>query len=355
MKPATQFLLAGVATVIVLTTMACAASWWQVDRVAAASTLRQVQVASTVERELEANRLAELQLRADMLAQDSAFVDYVAQSLIPNPQLGGSVDRASISDLLQERRKGYDIAMVLDPQGAPVATSGILLKDHQSIRHDPLVTRAITRLKSQQGVWVDHGQLLWVAVSPLLRGGVLQGVLVTASHVDNSFAVAIRRISGVDVGLLMEPSPGAAPPPSSGLDRWTEQTLAARLPEVLAVREYNGRAMELADGQGNVLVWVMPMNTSGGRAALVAAGPENAGGLFDPGFLPWLLGALVFGAVALLLLLVQWRRTWLPLQRVLDIIERVNHGDPNLTIRAEGSAIVRLLRDGINQLLRRTG
>ncbi len=355
MKPATRFLLAGLASVIVLTVLACSVTLWRVDRVAATNTLRQVQVAATVERELEANRLAELQLRADMLAQDSAFVDYVAQSLIPNPQLGGNVDSASISDLLQERRKGYDIAMVLDTRGVPIATSGILLKDHQSIRRDPLVTRAITQLKSQQGMWVDHGQLLWVAVSPLLRGGVLQGVLLTASHVDDAFAVAIQRISGVDVALLMDPYPGAAPAPSSGLDRWTERTLSARLSEVLAVGDRAGRAMELADGQGHVLAWVSPMNTSGGRAALVAVGPEKASGLFDLAALPWLFGALGFGAVALLLVLLQWRQTWLPLQCMLDVIERVNQGDPNLTIHAEGSAIVRSLSDGINQLLHRTG
>ena len=148
---------------------------------------------------------------------------------------------------------------------------------------------------------------------------------------------------------------GAAPAPSSGLDRWTEQTLSARLPEALAVGDRARRAMELADGQGHVLAWVSPMNTSGGRAALVAVGPEKASGLFDLAALPWLSGALGFGAVALLLVLLQWWRTWLPLQRMLDVIERVNQGDPNLTIRTEGSAIVRSLRDGINQLLHRTG
>jgi hypothetical protein len=143
-----------------------------------------------------------LQLRGEALAQDSAFVDYVAQSLIPNPQLGGAVDSVSISDLLRERRKGYDIAMVLDYRGTPVASSGILLKDPVSIRKDPLVTAAISQLKPRQGVWLDHGQLLWVAVNPLLRSGALQGVLVTATRVDAAFAVAIGHIARADVALV---------------------------------------------------------------------------------------------------------------------------------------------------------
>ncbi len=71
--------------------------------------------------------------------------------------------------------------------------------------------------------------------------------------------------------------------------------------------------------------------------------------------LPSLFGAIGFGAAAWLLVLIQCQRTWLRLHWMLDVMERANQGDRNLTIRAEGSAIVRSLRDGINQLLHRTG
>lgn len=355
MKPATRFLLLGVGAVVLLTLAAAIATLHQADQRARAGSLVQLQVAVTVERELEANRLAELQLRADALAQDPAFVDYVAQSLIPNPQLGGAVDKASISDLLEERRHGYDIAMVLDPRGAPVASSGILLRDHGSIQADPLVASAISRLKPRQGIWIDHGQLLWVAVSPLLRGGALQGVLLVASHVDNAFAITIGRIARVDVVLLAPPAPGAALPPSTGLDHWTEQALLARLPEVLGVTERTGKALRLSDGQRSVTAWVAPMDVSGGQAVLAAIGPSDGdSGPDNSAAWSLLAGVAGFGLCALLLVLLLWWRTWLPLQRMLGVVELARHGDRHLTIRVEGSAIVRHLREGINSLLHRT-
>ena len=352
MKAATQFLLLGVAAVVLLTAAAAAVTLRQVDHRTQVRVLDQLQGTASVERELQASRLVELQLRAELLAQDPAFVDYVAQSLIPNPQLGGAVDSASISDLLKERRHGYDIAMVLDPQGKPVATSGILLKDHDSIRRDPLVTSAIGRLKSQQGVWVDHGQLLWVAVNPLLRGGVLQGALLTAAHVDDAFAIAVSRIARTDVAVLVQPVPGSDPAPSSGLDSWIGQALSTQLPGVLGVTAVDGNGMQLTDGQRTVSAWITPLKTSSGQAALVAIGPDqHAENRIDVAALPLLIGIGGFGICVVLFVLLQWWRTWLPLQRMLEVIQLANPGDQHFTIRVHGSLIVRRLRDGINRLL----
>lgn len=355
MKSATRFLFAGVVAVLTLTVAAAFVTLRQADQRSQNRSLSQLKVAATVERELGASRLIELQLRAAALAQDSAFVDYVAQSLIPNPQLGGAVDSASMSDLLRERRNGYDIAMVLDFRGMPVASSGILLKDHASIRQDPLVRDAISQLKPRQGVWIDHGQMLWVAVNPLLRGGALQGVLVTATHVDNAFAIAVGRIAQTDLALVIQPSPGSAPAPSTGLDGWTEQALTEHTAQLLAVSDKNGKAMRLADAQHGVMTWVTPLNATGGRAALVAIGPDDGQAIIDTGALPLLLGIAGFGTIALLLVLLHWGRTLVPLQRMLDVIENASDGDRHLTIRVEGSTLVRRLRDGINRLLHSLG
>lgn len=353
MKPATQFLLLGIAAVVLLATAAATVTLRQVDRHAQTRVLDQLQGAATVEHELQASRLVELQLRAELLAHDPAFVDYVAQSLIPNPQLGGAVDSASISDLLKERRHGYDIAVVLDPQGRPVATSGILLKDHDSIRRDPLVTSAISLLKPQQGVWVDHGQLLWVAVNPLLRGGVLQGALLTASHVDDAFVIAVSRIARTEVAILVPPTPGSEAAPSSGLDSWISQELSAQLPGLLSVTAAEGKAVQLIDGQHTVSAWVTPLKTSDGHAALIAIGPDgHADSRADAAALPLLVGIGGFGVCMLLFVLLQWWRTWLPLQHMLEVIRLASHGDQHFTIRVHGSPIVRGLRDGINRLLR---
>jgi hypothetical protein len=349
---ATRFLVSGVVLVLLLTALAAAGMLWQLGHAAQARSLQQLQVASTVERDLQANRLIELQLRADVLAQDPAFVDYVAQSLIPIAQLGGAVDSVSISDLLKERRHGYDIAMVLDPQGKPVASSGILLKDHTSIQHDPLVSATLSQLKPRQGLWVDHGQLLWVSVNPLLRGGSLQAVLLVASHVDDAFAIAVGRIARNDIVLLMRPAPGADPAPSTNPDRWVTQALAARLPQVLAASAPAGVPMTLSDAQHNTTVWVTPLQTSGGAAAMVAIGPYDGGldALLNRTTLPMLAGLAGLGLCFTVLVWLQWWRTWRPLQQMLGVIELAGHGDQNLTIRVHGSSIVRRLRDGINRL-----
>jgi hypothetical protein len=352
MKPATRFLVTGVVAVILLTVAAAWVTLRQVDQRAQIRSLERLKVAATVESDLQSNRISELQLRAAALAQDPAFVDYVTQSLIPNPQLGGAVDSVSISDLLRERRSGYDIAMVLDARGMPAASSGILLKDHASIRDDPLVKAAISQLKPQQGVWVDHGQMLWVAVNPLLRGGALQGVLLAANRVDKSFAVAIARISRTDIALLMQPSPGSEPAPTSGLDGWTDQALSAQSPQLLGVTDQQGKAIQIDDGQHGVTAWVTPLRASGGRAALVALDAGGGAARMDASALPLLLGVLGFGICALLLVLLHWWRTWRPLQRMLDVMENASDGDRNLTIRVEGSAMVCRLRDGINRWLR---
>jgi hypothetical protein len=353
MTLATRNLWLGIGAVLLLTLAAAAVTVHQADRRARAAALAQLRLAVPLERELEANRLAELQLRADSLAQDPAFVDYVAQSLIPVPQLGGAIDKASISDLLKERRNGYDVAMVLDTQGAPIAASGVLLRDRAGIQADPLVAQAISRLQSRQGIWVDHGQLLWVAVSPLLRGGALQGALLVATRIDDAFAVTIGRIARADIALLATPAAGVARLPSTGLADWTAQALSTQLPQLLRVTERSGKALELTDGEHRVAAWVAPMQTSGGQAALVAIDADDDGDSDLAGAGASLMGVAGLGLCGLLLVLWQWWRTWLPLQRMLGVVELARHGDVHLTINVEGSVIVRRLRDGINALLHR--
>lgn len=355
MKSATRFLVSGVVAVVVLTAAASMATLHQADQRAQQRSLARLKVVATVEHELAANRLSELQLRGEALAQDSAFVDYVAQSLIPNPQLGGAVDSVSISDLLRERRKGYDIAMVLDYRGTPVASSGILLKDPVSIRNDPLVTATISQLKPRQGVWLDHGKLLWVAVNPLLRSGALQGVLVTATRVDRAFAVAIGHIARADVALVAPPSPGAGPGPSTALDGWIEQALGTQQSQLLGVTDSSGRAVRLSNGQRHAMAWVTPLKVSAGHAVLVAIGSDKGSGQVDRSGLALLAGIFGSAGCALLLVLLYWWRTALPLQRLLGVIENAPEGDHNLTIRVEGSDLVRRLRDSINRLLHGPG
>lgn len=349
MKTATRSLVYGLVLVVVLVAIAATGVMWQSDRATQTRSQHPLQQAGMVENQLQASRLQELQSRAETLTNDSAFVDYVAQSLIPNPQRGGAVDSASIGDLLKERRHGYDIAAVLDPHGKLIAMSGILRRAPASIRTDTLVARAINTLKPVQGVWVDHGQLLWVAVNPLLRGVALQGVLLTATHMDDAFAGAVGRIAGADVAFVIQPPPASVPAPSSGVDAWVTQALSAQSAALLGLT--NGQALRLADAQHSTTAWVTPLKIASGRAALVAIDPKaDSGDTTNDAARPLLLGIVAFGVLGVLIVLLQWRRTWLPLQKLADLIDVAGKGKRAPALRVDGSPIVRRLCDGVNQL-----
>lgn len=350
MKPATRFLFSGLALVIVLSAAASVGVIGCIHRAANERMLERFRVAGVVGADLQAQQMETLQLRAQLLAGDPAFVDYVSQSLIPNPQMGGAVDSLSISDLLKQRRSGYDVAMVLDPSGKPVSSSGLLEKDRASIQHDALVTQAIRELKPAQGTWLDNGQLLWVVVSPLLRGNTLQGVLITATHVSDAFASTIGHVAHSDIALVTASGPNALPLSSSGLDERVTDLLSSQRAQILAVSDPGGQVVPLQDGTQAITTWVTPLHVSNGQVAVVALDQSEGRHLPAEGT-PLLLGVLVLGVIALLCVLVQWRSTWLPLEQVVEVVDRAGSGDTHMTVRVGGSPIVRHLREGINRLL----
>ena len=296
---------------------------------------------------LERMDMDNLALRAQALANDSAFVDYMAQSLIPNPQLGGAIDSASIIDQLNERRHGYDVALVLDPAGKPAGISGLLARAPATIASDPLVRKAIATDQPVQGYWLDDDRLLRVAIAPLLRGRSLQGLVVTARRVEAAFANEVHDTSGVDLALLSASNPtiplvysGAVPPSPTELTRLRGVALSASdgprsLPgagsavaDALAVPVSNGRA-----------VWLLLPSTGGAQRMV----PREA--------IPLLAGVACLGLLAVLGTVWLWWRTWLPLERMLYAIDRAAAGDDHVTLRTGGSAVVRQLRDRLNRLI----
>ncbi|QRN53358.1 hypothetical protein ISN74_18355 [Dyella caseinilytica] len=314
--------------------------------------MERFKVAGMVGADLQARQLETLQLRAQLLANDPAFVDYVAQSLTPNPQTG-AVDSLSISELLKERRNGYDVAMVLDPLGKPVSSSGLWEKDRASVAHDMLVTTSIRELKPAQGTWLDNGQLFWVVSSPLLRGNTLEGVLITAMRVNDAFASTIGRIARSDVALVAASGAVSSPLSNSGIDLRMLDLLAKKSAPILASTSAGGQVVPIQDGSHVITGWVVPLHTLDAQIALVAL--DHAGDGEDrtthAEIASLLFGVLALGVIAILCVLIQWQRTWLPLQRVADVVDRAASGDSHMTVRTGGSPIVRYLSDGINRLL----
>lgn len=312
----------------------------------------QLAVAARVETALQARQLTELRLRADHLAHDPAFVEYVAQSLIPDPARGGAIDSTSIADLLDSRRKDYDLALVLDPTGKPAARSGTLLAKDSGIGNDAAIQRAIATLEPQQEMRVEQGQIILVVVEPLLRGGALQGVLYAAKQLDSGFAMAVSKASGVDIALVATPAAAQATLPDSGLAPALVQAIRNSFSATPAPTQAGSRRLSLQAGGTTLPAIATPLRTVGGRATLIAldsafTAPSAAATLAWP---LW-LGIAILALIASGATLLRWRRTDAPLESICTILERGVHGDHELVIRTHGSTALRRLRDEINTLL----
>lgn len=345
MKPSTRALWGGWGLVIVCSALAMAAAVWNANRGERTRALARLQTSSEIVHDLEAQELDMLQLRAQTLAGDPAFIDYVTQSLLPNPQLGGAIDSLSISDLLKQRRHGDDIVMLLDATGTPVTAIGALSKDRASISHDPLVVTSISQLTTVQGAWLDHGDLLWVVVSPLLRGRTPQGYLITASRAGESFFAKIGHLVHGDVALVLDAAPQAVSY-SNGLDAGLVERLGTHRQEILAASSEQGTGMHLQSAD----IWVTPLKPGSGHAALVALNPSTRSdrGIDQEAF--WsIVGIAFFAACAALYVWLQWFFTWRPLARLADAFDTDRHAIGGIG----GSALVRDVRDRLLLLLTR--
>ncbi|MDE2087030.1 MAG: hypothetical protein KGI63_07340 [Xanthomonadaceae bacterium] len=347
MSPANRSLALGLLLVLVGTVAAAVGTIQVSRRQALASTRHNVATGAKLLATLERMDMDNLVLRAQALADDPAFVDYVAQSLIPNPQLGGAIDSASIIDQLNERRHGYDVALVLDPAGKPAGMSGLLTRSAADIAKDPLVRRAIASQQPVQGYWLDNDRLLRVAIAPLLRGRSLQGLLVAARHVGVAFSDEVHDTTSVDLALLSTSSPtiplvfsGAAPPSSTEFTRLRGAALSTSgAPKALRVVGWPvayGLAVPVSNGRA---AWLL-LPSAGGAPRTV---PRKAVLLLS--------GVACLGLLAALGIVWLWWRTWLPLERMLYIVDRAAAGDGHMTLRTGGSALVRQLRDCLNRLI----
>lgn len=353
MNPSSRFLATGLVTVVVLAAAAMAGIVWQTAQMAKAGQTHKLQSVSRLVSELQKDRISELKLRTHFLASDPAFVDYVSQALIPDPHLGGAIDGASISNLLDERREGYDSAVVLDSRGKLAARSGRVLLRSDGYSHDKLVVQSLASRTPAVGIWSGGGQLAWVAVEPLMRGGVLQGMLVTSRRIDDDFIDSVATMSETEVAILVPSAKGTSIVASSNIGTLVGDELARNDDDPLAVTKREGRPLFIRYPGGSSLSWVTPLDTAVGKAALVVL-PHVQGSpsAIEAKVAPWLLAVVVLALIAALLIVQQWRRTYVPLQQMHDVIDRAANGERLITLRTTGSASVRSLTEVINRLLR---
>jgi hypothetical protein len=346
MKPATRYLLSGM-TLVALVALGLQ---WQLrppagpPAIGGADLLRRVAVVAT---DVGDNNLQQLQLRAVALATDPAFSGYILASMQSGAP-GGTVDRAAIVDLLKSRRRGYDLAMVLDAQGQPIAADGTVPGTREDIPGDPLVKRALTSLAPSSGAWVREGKLFWITVNPLMRGGIAQGLLLTAARVDDGYASTISRYTGAAVAVLVSNDTSDrhyAIASAHALPSWAITELP-RFVESLPTSKLSpmsDRTLELRDDHSGETASIVPLRTASGQALVIALADTPAH--THTGWLAawvFLLGALA--------VFWHWWRVERPLQLLASRVAAVARGHRPPQFTARGSPSIRGLARHLNRL-----
>jgi eukaryotic-like serine/threonine-protein kinase len=268
----------------------------------------------------------QLYLISSLFATDPFIAAYLAESV-------AELDRASVLDLLAERQAdlGFDLAMVLDPQGRVVARTDRPADGGADLSAEPLVARAIAEVGAS-GVWWEGGGLYQAAVVPLARGGQLVAYLLTGLALDDASALEVKRMTSTEV-VYLAPGEGGVTVHAATLDPSMEGMFLAGLTAPggpMAGEGTSGRDLDVEiDGQP----WIARLTPlSAGPATEVASAVSLAP--LAPRLAPFRrivevlvlsgVGALLFGVV---LTFAFARRTMAPVRDLVRATAAARAGD----------------------------
>ena len=274
--------------------------------------------------EVERGRIAELKLRVGLLAADGASMAYIADALAVGATPGQSVDAASISDLLAERREqlGLDAVGVIDVEGRFVAGTRPWTDSGGVPARHPLFTEARSGQRLAIGLVREDGRLFLGAIQPMTRAGTVDAYLYAASALDTGLLKTLTALAPMDLALV-----AAAPPtqllgqsgdlPESSFTAALERAGATRIDDALEVT---------AAGDRTTLI---PLFGHGEQALLLArtrSAPEDHLAVTAP----MLALAGLLSTLWTLVLGVWWRSTLQPFHAACDLLERAATGDFHL-------------------------
>lgn len=341
---ATLVLLGVVAALVVLFR-------WEGNRLHDATADERLDNAAYARQLVETGMRQDLAARAQFIAGNQAVTAYVAQALgdvLPGMQ----VDRDSIADLLEERRRqlNLDIAAVLDGDGEPIATAGDIALG-SGFGSEPLFEQARDSGVSSTGPWLHDGRLLLVGIQPLAAYGGGVAYLLVGNSVGRAEAERLAGIGKIEIVLVSR-----APDGTSVVGSTFDPTLELSLPESLEpLGSLEGeRRVELRVGDDSYRAAVAPLFESPLAHVVTLVSARSDASAFLVLRLPILVGGiLVLLGVALGLLALQ-ARVLAPVARLAALMERAAEtGDIHLTAREEGSAGVRRLSAAFNRLMAR--
>ena len=219
-----RFALASAAIVVATVGAAVAVTALLGQGIADQAVRRTLERSANVEDDFQEKSLNQQRLVAQLFASDVSFAAYIGDAVANN-------DPVSIIDQLEQRQEelGFDIALVLDPDGRAVARTDGVTEDFEDLSTDPMVVEALNNYVAS-GVWVSRGRLFYVAAVPVGAGGLLQGFLIAGVEIDREVALELQNISDTEVTFLLAAERPI--PVASTLDRG----LVEELEDLLAAR-----------------------------------------------------------------------------------------------------------------------
>lgn len=324
---------------------------WQGSRLQDATADERLDNAAYARQLVETGMRQDLAARAQFIAGNQAVTAYVAQALgdvLP----GMEVDRDSITDLMEERRRqlDLDIAAVLDGEGEPIANAGDIALG-RGLGSEPLFEQARDSGLSSTGLWLHGGRLLLVGIQPLVAYGGGTAYLLVGNTVGRAEAERLAGIGKIEV-ILAARAPEGASIAGSTFDPALESSISESL---AALGSLEGeRRIELRVGDDSYRTAVAPLFESPLAHVITLVSARSDASAFLALRLPILVGGiLVLLAVALGLVALQ-ARVLAPAARLAALMERAAEtGDIHLTAPEEGSAGVRRLSAAFNRLMAR--
>lgn len=320
--------------------------WWQAQRIANTYVARQTNTSLAAQKLVEQQHRADINARAELIAGNQAFVGYVTQA-IGGGLPGMEVDTTSLVDLLIERRQqfGLDAIAVLDGQGSLVAGTS-RISDRREFGLEPLFVQARDSGKVSNGLWIDDGSMMHIAILPLAADGFNDSFLLVGMQVGYAMANEIGGVGEAEVALLAI-GPQGLSMAASTLPPAEEKALTSALSALDGdgLDDPDGTTLTLA-GKRYRAVSTPLLDASEGRLLVLAHSSVDVALL-----LPMLLG----GALALLLTALAlawfWLRVEVPSTLLVGLLERASSGDHHLRATGQGSAGVKRIASAFNHLM----
>lgn len=322
--------------------------WWQAQRIADRVVARQLDTSLAAQKLVEQQHRSDIGTRAELIAGNQAFVGYVTQA-IGGALPGMEVDTTSIIDLLEERREqfGLDVVAVLNGQGSLVAGTS-RFSERREFGIEPLFVQARDQGKTSNGLWLDDGWLLHVAIVPMADDGFNDSFLLVGMPVGHLMASEIADVGEAEVALLAT-EPVGQRVAASTLPPAEEKALVEALSTLDDLDDLDpgpaGHAVTLA-GKSYRAVSMPLFDDRDGRMLVLIHGDVGLALL-----LPMLLGGALALAASALALAWYWSRVEVPSTLLAGLLERATNGDYHLRTVEHGSSGVRQVADAFNHLM----